>query len=369
MAVSVAGPSDAARKNGTPPPTAQTSFTDHLSGFDTSRWMKADGWTNGSPFDNAWLAGHITFAAGLMDIRLDDQAALGEPYSSGNYQSTGFYGYGCYEASFRPVAGSGVVSSFFTYAGPFDNGGNGQHNEIDIEFLGYDTRFMQINFWTNGIGGHEAVVDLGFNAAQNLHHYGFKWTASGIEWYVDKVLVHAVQDSAAAPIPKAAESLQKIMMNVWPVDATASAWAGTFTDPGFPLHGVYDWVRYTAGENCVIADPPVPPPPPPPGDPSVMHVSNIAMSLSKRADQVIVRISVVNGNLEPVPNAVVQGAWSGVIAGGDTKRTTDQSGTATFYSSRNQSSGLVTFCVTNVALTGMGYDPGANAEACDSINK
>jgi hypothetical protein len=31
------------------------------------------------------------------------------------------------------------VSAFFTFAGPYDNGGNGRHNEIDVEFLGYDT--------------------------------------------------------------------------------------------------------------------------------------------------------------------------------------------------------------------------------------
>jgi endo-1,3-1,4-beta-glycanase ExoK len=47
------------------------------------------------------------------------------------------------------VAESGVVSSFFTFAGPFDNGGNGKHNEIDIEFLRFDTRTFQVNFWTN----------------------------------------------------------------------------------------------------------------------------------------------------------------------------------------------------------------------------
>ena len=135
-----------------------------------------------------------------MDIRLDDRAALGEPYSSGNYQSTGFYGYGCYEASFRPVAESGVVSSFFSFAGPYDNGGNGKHNEIDIEFLGYDTRSFQANYWTNDdayAGGHEAMVYLDFDASQAFHRYAFKWHSGGIEWYVDGARVYAVADSPA----------------------------------------------------------------------------------------------------------------------------------------------------------------------------
>jgi beta-glucanase (GH16 family) len=331
--------------------------------------MKADGWTNGSPFDNAWLADHITFSDGWMTIRLDDQAALGEPYASGNYQTHGFHGYGCFEVGFKPVARAGVVSSFFTYAGPFDNGGNGQHNEIDIEFLGYDTESLQLNYWTNGIGGHEHVVDLGFDASQAVHHYAFKWTSSGIAWYVDRVKVHEVLDTAADPIPKVSESLQKIMMNVWPVDGTASSWAGAFVYPGSPLLGQYDWVRYTAGEDCEIADPPIAPPQPPPGDPTQMHVSSIAMTLSKRADQVITKVTLVNGNGQPVAGAAITGNWAGVITGGDGSRTTDANGVATFYSSRSSKAGSVTFCVSGVSLSGLTYDGSANTETCDTLMK
>ena len=359
-----------ARRNARPPP-AQGAFTDHLLAFDATRWMKADGWKNGPPFDNAWLGDHITFGADLMDIRLDDQAALGEPYTSGNYQSTGFFGYGCYEASFKPVAESGVVSSFFTFAGPYDNGGNGKHNEIDIEFLGFDTRAFQANFWTNDdayAGGHEALVYLDFDAAQDFHHYAFRWHSGGIEWYVDQVLVYAVSDSSADPTPKASDSLHKIMMNVWPVDDTATAWAGAFTYPGHALHGVYDWIRYTAGEDCVIAAPPVSPPPPS-GDPALMHVGAIDLSLSKRADQVIARVSVVNGSGAPVPGATVKVAWSGAITGGDGGRTTDDDGVATFYSGRSRSAGSVTFCVTGISGAALSYDPAADAEGCDTISK
>ena len=360
-----------ARRNTRPLP-AQGSFTDHLAAFDSIRWMKADGWKNGSPFDNAWLAGHISFGDGFMEIRLDDQAALGEPYSSGNYQSTGFYGYGCYEASFRPVAEPGVVSSFFSFAGPYDNGGNGKHNEIDIEFLGYDTRAFQANFWTNDdayAGGHEVMVYLDFDASQAFHHYAFKWHSGGIEWYVDGALVYAVADSPADPTPKAGDSLQKIMMNVWPVDATAQGWAGTFVYPGYPLHGDYDWIRYTAGEDCNITDPPPSPPPSPPGDPTLLHVDGIDMSLNKRGDQVIARVSVVNGNSVPVSGVTVNGVWSGVITGGDTARTTDAGGVATFYSGRSRTAGSVSFCVTGITGEAMSYDPEADLEFCDTISK
>ena len=41
------------------PPPAQNSFSDSFDGFDSTRWAKADGWANGSPFDNAWRADHV----------------------------------------------------------------------------------------------------------------------------------------------------------------------------------------------------------------------------------------------------------------------------------------------------------------------
>src|SRR5215204_83826 len=153
-------------------PPAQSSFNDSFDGFNSSRWAKADGWTNGSPFDNAWRADHVNFANSLMTLTLDNLAYLGEPYSSGEYRTTGFHGYGCYEVNFKPVAQPGAVTTFFTFAGPYDNGGNGKHNEIDIEFLGYDTTKFQANYWTNDdtyTNGHEYEVNLGFDASQAFH--------------------------------------------------------------------------------------------------------------------------------------------------------------------------------------------------------
>jgi endo-1,3-1,4-beta-glycanase ExoK len=373
--LAIASPHAVLAKRGGKPPSAQGGFIDHLDSYDTSRWFKADGWKNGSPFDNAWLAENITFNNGVMDIRLDDNATLGEPYASGNYQSTGFYGYGCYEASFMPVSASGVVSSFFTFAGPFDNGGNGSHNEIDIEFLGNEISHFQVNWWANDdnyMGGHERFIELGFDPTAEFHRYGFKWTSAGIEWFVDSASVYNVPDSADDPTPKETESLQKIMMNVWPVDYTAAGWAGTFYYPGMPLHGMYDWVRYIAGEDCSLADAPALPPPPPPlpnGDAADMHVQDIAMSLNSRGTQVIVRVQVQNGIGEPVNDVTVDGSWSGIITNGDTSRTTDDTGTATFYSARSRDPGNVSFCVMNLAKNGMNYIPNADVETCDEISK
>ena len=360
-----------AAKRPTKPPTALGSFEDNLGLFDSTRWVKADGWKNGSPFDNGWLADHVSFHDGLLDLRLDDVSSLGEPYSSGELRTAGFYGYGCYEASFKPIAVPGVVTSLFTFAGPYDNGGNGKHNEIDIEFLGRDTSVVQLNFWTNDdtyASANEVLVELGFDASQEFHAYGFKWTSTGIGWYLDGNLIYQAYDSAGNPTPKASESLHKIMVNAWPVDETAALWAGTFSYPGQPLHGLYDWIRYTAGESCVIGAPPDPPPPPS-GDAGTMHVMDISMTLDARATQAIARVTLVDGLGQPVVGATVTGAWSGVITTGDTTRTTDGAGVATFYSSRSRTPGNVGFCVSAVTSSGLTYDAARNVDTCDSITK
>ena len=365
-----------AAKRPAKPPTAQVSFTDLMNSFDSSRWQKADGWTNGSPFDNAWSADHVVFHDGLLELVLDATVQRGEPYTSGEYRTTGYYGYGCYEVSMKPVARSGVITSFFTFAGPYDNGGNGQHNEIDIEFVGEDgdgdrgISWVQFNYWTNDdayASRNEIPYPLGFDASADFHRYGFKWTSTGIEWWVDGELVV----SATKATPQETDSLQKIAMNLWPVDSTASGWAGSFTYPGEPLRAQYQWVRYERGESCTMGasvnDPG--PPPPPSGDASKLHVRDIALELAARGTQVIARVSVVDGLGQPVAGAAVSGTWSGTITSGDTLRDTDAGGLATFYSSRTRTSGTVDFCVANVSLAGRTYDAATNVESCSTILK
>ncbi|KAL9183155.1 hypothetical protein ACHAXT_004942 [Thalassiosira profunda] len=223
-------------QGGSDPGPGEPSFTDDLTSFDTTRWAKADGWGNGDVFDNGWRAENVAFGADGMTITLDDTLFTADgndpnpdtyPYTSGELRTTGYHGYGCYEVTMKPVAESGVVSAFFTYAGQWDNpdGGNGQHDEIDIEFLGRDTNHFQANYWTNGVGGHEVEVNLGFDASEDFHRYGFKWKASGIEWWVDGIKVYEVDDatSGSDPVPKITDMTQKIMMNLWPLSSQEAA--------------------------------------------------------------------------------------------------------------------------------------------------
>jgi len=334
-------------------------------GGGTARWLKAGTWANGSPFANAWMTDHVTMTGGLMSIKLDNVVAPlvpATPYTSGTYQSTGFYGYGCYETRMKPVKRAGVVSSFFTFAGPSDNGGNGIHNEIDIEFLGNNTFGFQANYWTNDAAytsNNAKFIPLSFDASLDYHQYAFKWTSTGIQWFVDGTLVYPIPGVHAALVntPKVTDSLQKIMMNVWPVDSTAAGWAGTFVYPGAPVTGLYDWTKYVSGETCTV------------GKPTDVHVQAITQAVITQKTQVTSKITVLDGKGLPVQSASVTGVWSGVITSGGTVGLTDSTGSVTLTSAKSSTAGKVTFCVSKVAAAGLTYAAGANLATCSTITK
>lgn len=209
-------------------------FTAEFDGFDTVNWHKADGWTNGSMFNCGWKANHVTFSEGNMTLTLDNEKSSGRPYTAGEYRTNKFYHYGTYEVRMKAAKQAGVVSSFFTYTGPSDNQ---PWDEIDVEILGKDTTKMQVNYFVNGVGGHEGMIALGFDASEDFHTYKIVWMPESIEWYVDDVLVHTAKGKNLPKRP------QRIMMNLWP-GIGVDGWLQSFHYKQ-PLKAEYDWVKYS----------------------------------------------------------------------------------------------------------------------------
>lgn len=220
-----------------------STFFDALDSYNTTRWYKSDGWTNGNPFNVGWRADHVTFASSIMTLQLDTTTCTagcsGKPYASGEYRTNDFYGYGKFETRLKAASGSGLVTAFFTYAGPSDGL---QHDEIDVEILGKDTTQMQINYFVNGTGGHEVMIDLGFDASVAYHNYAIVWSASHIKWYVDDEMVYMVSASSCTPLPS---TPGRIMVNMW-AGTGVDSWLGAFTYPGTPIYARYDWIQYFA---------------------------------------------------------------------------------------------------------------------------
>ena len=201
-----------------------------FAGEEYATMHKADGWSNGGMFNCTWRAANIWFD-GYLNIKIDRDYATGG-YSAGEYRTNDTFGYGMYDVSFKAIKNDGVVTSFFTYTGPSDGT---QWDEIDIEVLGKDTTKVQFNYYTNGVGGHEYMHNLGFDASQAFHQYGFLWLPGRITWYVDGVAVH----TATSNIPT---TPGKIMMNAWNgigVDEWLKPYNGAT-----PLVAQYDWINY-----------------------------------------------------------------------------------------------------------------------------
>jgi beta-glucanase (GH16 family) len=224
----------------------------NMDSHDSKNWEMAN-WSNGDPFANTWQPDNITFNNGIMTITLDNkgcpQSCDGKPYASGEYRTKSEnYGYGYYEARMKPAQGSGLMAgSFFIYRGVY---GQTSHDEIDIEFLGKDPncQTLQLNYYVEGRGGHEKIVQLPFNACQEFHNYGFKWTKEALIWYVDGKEVHQAAENPDTPEHEIPYRPGKIMVNFWPGTSELIGWLGRFTYPGHPLQAQYDWIKYSTLE-------------------------------------------------------------------------------------------------------------------------
>lgn len=216
---------------GTPMNENASVIADFRKG-QTPVFFASDGWTNGSCFDCGWYKKNTSFDDGVLNLTIDKDNSGKYNYSAAEYRTTDFYHYGYYETSMQAIKNDGVVSSFFTYTGPSDNN---PWDEIDIEVLGKDTTKVQLNYYTNGVGNHEYMYDLGFDASEGFHTYGFDWQADHITWYVDGKAVYTAYNN----IPS---TPGKIMMNVWP-GTGVDEWLKPFNG-NTPLTARYQWVTY-----------------------------------------------------------------------------------------------------------------------------
>lgn len=216
-------------------PTESNVLADLTGTYDnvSDKFEFSDGWSNGSMFNCTWRKSSGSFSDGSMKLTINKDLLDKPPYSGAEFRSKDFYGYGMYEVVMKPIKNDGVVSSFFTYTGPSDNN---PWDEIDIEFLGKDTTKVQFNYFTDGKGNHEFLYDLGFDASEDFHTYGFDWQEDGITWYVDGEAVY----TAAENIPS---TPSKIMMNVW-VGTGVDGWLNAF-DGTVPLTAEYRTVNFT----------------------------------------------------------------------------------------------------------------------------
>lgn len=315
------------------------SFVDELTFFDTSRWHAAN-WNNGGYFINGWHPNQLSFADGRLAITLQaDTAGLSaEPAVSGEYRTNGFYRYGLYQARLMPRATPGTVTGFFTYVGP--DSGN-PHDEIDVEFKGDDTTKLYVNYWTNGVE-HPTTINLGFDASAAYHNYAFRWSATGIEWFVDGLRVYS-ENGSRGPLPLTPGQL---MFNHWGAIGTWP-WSSDYVVSSTPSVARIERVSFTAETpaTAVVV--------------SVGALSGRAYvdALNWRA---VASVTVRNASGLPVPGAVVTGGFT--VGGTPLSCTTASNGVCSITGAKLKTSvARTTFSVSKIVGTNMTYDATKNA--------
>ena len=122
----------------------------------------------------------------------------------------------------QAVRGLGVVTAFFTNV----ETGDGQNQEIDIEFTGATTSLLWASTWRDGHNFTRAIP-LGFDAALAPHDYSFRWRAEEVTWYIDGIELLA--RTRQSTLPRQAPT--RLYISTWL--RTPSSWAGQY-DPTAP---------------------------------------------------------------------------------------------------------------------------------------
>ena len=208
---------------GKKPALVQEPMTNDLSRL--RRDMTISNWMNQEvQFLSDFSDRLVTFKDGDMELWL--KRNVDGSVSGSEMKMWDFYGYGRYSVVMKPASVDGVNSSFFTYTGPKDKN---PWDEIDIEFPGKDTTTVQFNYYHDGIGDHVYLYDLGFDASEEFHEYGYEWAPDSITWFVDGRAVYSVTDESGDGLPAVPGH---IYMNLWAGDVSVPGmkeWLGEYS--------------------------------------------------------------------------------------------------------------------------------------------
>lgn len=199
-----------------------------LSRFDNGDPLP-DGWqisnfaVRSPGLRTAWTRNAVT-SGGLkgmpLELRLYPAPAESDKnFFGGQVQRQRRTHYGHYEVEMTAGRGNGVISSFFTYTGPYFGD---PHDEIDFEFLGRDTTKVWVNRFAKGERLPGKWIDLGLDAAAGPNVYAFDWLPDRIIWFVNGREIHRIEakDRVLPDIPG------RIYFDIWTGGRGQTHWAG-----------------------------------------------------------------------------------------------------------------------------------------------
>ncbi|QBR38579.1 glycosyl hydrolase family protein (plasmid) [Leisingera sp. NJS201] len=226
-----------------------SGFLSRMDDLDSGGWYISDFSVKKPSFRTGWSRTAVETGPEDGAVLLSLAPAppeTGKDFQGGELQWRQATRYGRYEVVMTAARGEGVISSFFTYTGPyFDD----PHNEIDFEFLGRDTTKAWVNRFTDGKKLPGQWIGLGFDAAAGPHVYAFEWTEDSLAWFADgKELLRITGKEAEIP-----SRPQKIYLNIWGGAEAQRDWSG-FAPNGIRAVARYYCVSYrplgALGQQC-----------------------------------------------------------------------------------------------------------------------
>ena len=208
----------------------------------SDRFIVSDHGNEGGFQGGDWVPENVVATSDGVRLDVTPTGNPKKPYALSEVQLAGLYGYGRYEVVMRPAKGSGLVSAFFVYTGPWFGD---PHDEIDIEFVGKEMTEVQLNYFHKGKKGHFANIKLPFDASEEDHLYAFDWKPEGISWYVDGELIYETPKGD----PRIPNTSGRIYFSNWTGIPALRQWHG---NPDFGDRGsaYYSCISFTPlGEN------------------------------------------------------------------------------------------------------------------------
>ncbi|MFY0597479.1 MAG: family 16 glycosylhydrolase [Cognatishimia sp.] len=202
---------------GAMPSSAQEGFIERFKSLNSDRWYVAEYDFSHPSFDTDWRKRNARIDDGLQ-LKLLPHVMGQNGFAGASIRTHKTLHYGDYSAKMQAARGDGLVTGVFTYTGPYYGT---RHDEIDIEILGRDTTKLHVAWFVDG-KLNQRDIPLGFDAADCIHTYRFKWQEDRIAWLVNdqKVFETTTRD---APLPKVAG---RFYANLWAADESISNWAG-----------------------------------------------------------------------------------------------------------------------------------------------
>ena len=209
------------------------AWRDDFDTFNDTRWTKQ---THTFAENLArFAAGNVVVEGGLLKLRVTKVQNGDKAYTAAEIASKDLFTFGRFAGRIKFCAGSGIVSSLFTYK----ENVNTSWQEIDIEHLGNLPKSIQYNLISGNLNNRmyqPKVVTFPWGPPLEFHDYVIEWRPDGVTFFVDGNQTHRDEQATL----KDAAGLH---MNAWPTDNSVTSFAGPFDATAVPCEAQYDWVE------------------------------------------------------------------------------------------------------------------------------